>query len=74
MNQPFEIRVQVNGSKVLDFKDDEGRRVAIGQGGNMATIHERFNNGVKETLVQEHPPKKLVGVIFEQTNAGFHNI
>lgn len=69
--QGFEVTVRVNGGKVLDFKDDENRRVAIGQDGNMVTIHTRVIDGVKETYVQEHPPKKMVGLIFEHTNAGF---
>lgn len=73
-SQPsFGVEVRVRGHKALDFYDGE-RRVAIGQDGSMATFDTRVNNGVKETLVQEHPPKKLVGLIFEHTNAGFQSV
>lgn len=62
--------MEVDGGKVLDIKDSQGRRVIIGENGNMATIQTReLPEKVKETRMREHPSDKLVGLIFDHTNA-----
>lgn len=69
----FNVTVQVNGGKVLDFKDANGRRVILGEEGNMALVDRRDVDGVKGVLIQEYPPETFMNMVFERTNAGFRN-
>ena len=69
----FNVSVQSTGNSVMDFHDEDGRRVIIARDGNMATIHSRTNGGIRETLVQEDSSGRLVDMIFENFNAGFRD-